>query len=71
MANATGGKYFKAADEQAMEDVMQEINALEKTNFEQPRYIEYREYAPMLIVIALILLTAAVISKNTFERSLP
>lgn len=71
MANTTGGKYFRAADEQAMNSVMQEINALEKTNFEQPRYIEYQEYAPVLIAIAGILLLLALISKNTFERSIP
>ena len=71
MANITGGKYFRATDEQAMNDVMQEINALEKTNFEQPRYIEYREYAPILTAIALVLLMLALISKNTFERSIP
>lgn len=71
MANITGGKYFRAADEQAMNNVMQEINALEKTNFEQPRYIEYREYSPILIAIAAVLLLLAVISKNTFERSIP
>ena len=71
MANITGGKYFRAADEQAMNSVMQEINALEKTNFEQPRYIEYREYAPVLIAASAVLLILAVISKNTFERSIP
>ena len=71
MANTTGGKYFRAADEQAMNSVMQEINALEKTNFEQPRYIEYQEYSPVLIAIAGILLLLAIISQNTFERSIP
>ena len=71
MANTTGGKYFHAADEQAMNSVMQEINTLEKTNFEQPRYIEYQEYAPILIAIAAIMLVLAIISKNTFERSVP
>ena len=71
MASVTGGKYFRAADESAMNAVMNEINALEKTNFEQPRYIEYREYSPILIAVAAVLLLLAVISKNTFERSIP
>ena len=71
MANATGGKYFRANDEEALNEVMQEINTLEKTNIEQPRYIEYQEYAPLLAAIALILLILSVISKNTFERSIP
>lgn len=71
MASVTGGKYFHAKDEQAMNEVMQEINALEKTNFEQPRYIEYREYAPVLIAIAVVLLLLGIFCKNTFERTIP
>ena len=50
---------------------MQEINQLEKTNFEQPRYVEYKEYAPLLSAAALILLLLALWSKNTFEKTLP
>ena len=71
MAEATGGKYFHAADESGMNSVMQEINQLEKTNLEQPRYIEYSEFAPALTVIALILLMLAQASKNFPERTLP
>ncbi len=71
MAAVTGGKYFRAADTQAMQEVMDEINSLEKTNFEHPRYIEYREFAPTLALAALLLILIAVWSENTFERSLP
>ena len=71
MAAVTNGKYFRAEDENAMNEVMNEINQLEKTNFEQPRYIEYREIAPWLCAAAVLLLLLAVISKNTFERTAP
>ena len=71
IAESTGGKYFPAADQTALKDVMQEINQLEKTNFEQPRYVEYKEYAPLLSAAALILLLLALWSKNTFEKTLP
>ena len=71
MASVTGGKYFRAADENGMNEVMSEINQLEKTNFEQPRYIEYREFAPPLAAIALIMLLLACCQKNTIEASAP
>ena len=71
MASVTGGKYFRASDETAMNAVMNEINSLEKTNFEQPRYIEYQEFAPILTTIALLLLLLAVMLENTLERSVP
>ena len=71
MAAATGGKYFRAADEASMSAVMNEINALEKTNFEQPRYIEYSEFAHILCAIALALLLLALLFNNTVERSAP
>jgi hypothetical protein len=50
---------------------MNEINALEKTNFEQPRYIEYSELSPMLCAITLALLLLALFLNNTVERSVP
>jgi hypothetical protein len=50
---------------------MNEINALEKTNFEHPRYIEYSEFAPILCAIALALLLLALLFNNTVERSVP
>ena len=48
LANITGGRYFRAADAEGMKQVMEEINRLEKTVVEQPKYTEYREFAPHL-----------------------
>lgn len=62
LAQKTGGSYFHAADAGGMKRVMQEINQLEKTSIEQPRYVEYKEYAPVIagVSLALIILAAAV-----------
>ena len=62
LAQKTGGSYFHAADAEGMKRVMQEINQLEKTSIEQPRYVEYKEYAPVIagVSLALIILAAAV-----------
>jgi Ca-activated chloride channel family protein len=71
IASLTGGKYFNAADQTKLDPVLQEINQLEKTNFEQPRYIEYHEYAPLLAGIALLFIVLAILSRSTFERTVP
>ena len=71
IASITGGKYFHAADQSKLDSVLQEINQLEKTNFEQPRYIEYHEYAPMLASIALLFMVMAILSRSTIDRTVP
>ena len=71
LAEKTGGTYFHAADADGMRKVMNEINKLEKTSVEQPRYVEYREYDPALSVAALILLLLAVFVGNVVWIRIP
>ncbi len=71
IASTTGGIYFRAADAKGMKQVMEEINQLEKSNFEQPKYVEYREVAPKLAVIALILIILGFIIEHTWKLRLP
>lgn len=54
-----------------MKQVMDEINQLEKTTVEQPRYMEYREYAPQLALAALALLVLAFLAQSTWKLRLP
>ena len=71
IAGITGGTCFLAADGEGMKKVMQEINALEKTNIEQPRYTEYKEYAPWLGAAAALLLLCGFAWENIFRVRLP
>ncbi len=71
LANITGGRYFRAADADGMRQVMEEINQLEKTVVEQPKYTEYREYAPRLALVALALMAFAYFSQCTWRLRLP
>lgn len=71
LAEETGGRYFRAADAAGMKAVMAEINALEKTNIEQPRRIEYREYAPQLALIAALLLLAGIMTSSLWKVRIP
>jgi Ca-activated chloride channel family protein len=46
IAEATDGRYFKAADARGLELAMKEIDELETTEVEQPRYIDYSDLFP-------------------------
>jgi Ca-activated chloride channel family protein len=67
----TGGSYFQADDAVALRKVMDEINKMEKTAVEQPRYMEYREFAPRLAVLAAVLLLLGFIADHTWKMRLP
>ena len=71
LANITGGRYFRAADAEGMKQVMEEINRLEKTVVEQPKYTEYREFAPRLALVALALMAFAYLTQCTWRLRLP
>lgn len=71
IAATTGGTSFRASDANGMQKVMQEINALEKTNIEQPQYTEYKEYAPHLAALGALLLLTGFFLESTFKLRLP
>jgi Ca-activated chloride channel family protein len=82
IASITGGLYFRATDTESLQKVYAEIDALEKTDIEEQRFMEYRELAiepidwagirwPPLIVWALGLIAVEVVLKTTRLRTLP
>lgn len=71
IAKASDGKYFKAADEKGLETVMKEIDKLEKTTKEQPRYIDYSEIGPRFVKIGLILILLAFGMGHTLLLRIP
>ena len=71
IADTTGGTYFKADDQKSLAQVMDEIDKLEKTTVEQPRYMEYREFAPRLALFTAALLLLAFIADHTWKMRLP
>ena len=66
MANITGGRYFKAADSEGLKRVLSEIDRLEKTTVESPRFVDYSEYGPRIIVIAIFIFVLGFVSENIF-----
>ena len=71
LAEITGGTYFHAADSDGMKQVMNQINQLEKTTIEQPKYIEFKEYGPILALLALSLLLLGFAAECTWNLRLP
>lgn len=69
IAEITGGQYYRAMDEQALERVFDTINALETTEFDDDHYREYRELAfPFLMAALMLLLAGIILDKYCFVQ---
>jgi len=71
VAQATHGRYFRATDTKSLRDIYAEIDRAEKTPFEAPQFIDYRELYPWLVWPALALVLAEVALGETLLRKLP
>ena len=71
IAEITGGRYFHARDAQALERTYAEIDALERSDISEVRYLQYREHYPAFVIAALLLSAAALLSAHTWLRRLP
>ncbi len=69
IAEITGGKYFRATDNETLEEIYDEINKLEKTEVEEFKYYRYEEKFRPWVLIAGILLLLEWILRNTIFRS--
>jgi Ca-activated chloride channel family protein len=69
IANATGGQYFRATDNEKLEAIYDEINKLEKTEIEEFKYYTYEEKFRSLIFIAGLLLLLEWVLRTTLFKS--
>lgn len=69
IANATGGKYFRATNNETLEEIYDEINKLEKTEIEEFKYYRYEEKFRPWIWIAGALLLFEWLLRNSVFRS--
>lgn len=58
IAGTTGGRYFRATNEAALDSIYTQIDQLEKTNVEIRRYVDYSSRFMPFLVIAVIALLA-------------
>ncbi|GAA4801190.1 VWA domain-containing protein [Litoribaculum gwangyangense] len=69
IADATGGKYFRATNNKKLEEIYKEINKLEKTEIEEFKFYNYEEKYRPLVLLAGILLLLELLLRYTVFRS--
>lgn len=69
IADITGGKYFRATDNDKLEAIYDEINKLEKTDIEEFKYYRYEEKFRSWVILAGALLMFEWLIRNTVFRS--
>ncbi|WP_209401516.1 VWA domain-containing protein [Pseudozobellia sp. WGM2] len=69
IAKVTGGKYFRATDNEKLETIYEEINKLEKTEVEEFKYYKYEEKFRSWVFLAGALLLLEWLLRNTIFRS--
>ncbi|NNE70230.1 MAG: VWA domain-containing protein [Rhodothermales bacterium] len=71
VAESTGGKYFRATNNEALREIYEEIGELEKTRIEERVYTDYEERYPYYLVPAFLLLLLELSLSNTLFRRFP
>src|SRR5262245_52217660 len=71
IAKTQGAQYFRATDTESLRHVYDEIDKAEKTSFEAPEFLDYREAYPWLLWPALGLLLLEIGLGETLLRKLP
>jgi Ca-activated chloride channel family protein len=71
IADKTGGQYFRATDNASLGRIYAQIDKLERTAFEEERFTEYRQFYPLFLGNAMLLLVLALVLRGTVLRRLP
>jgi len=71
IANTTGGKYFRATDNESLKKIYSEIDRMEKSKFQVMSFTERPEEFLPLAEIAALLLLLELIFRNTLLRTIP
>jgi len=69
IADATGGQYFRATDNEKLEEIYDEINKLEKTEIEEFKYTRFEERFRPFIFLAIGLLVLEWVLRITLFKS--
>jgi Ca-activated chloride channel family protein len=71
IAEKTGGRYFRATDHAALQQIYEKIDELERTTIEEERFREFHQFYGWFVGIALLLVVAALLLRGTVLRRLP
>ncbi len=69
IAQTTGGRYFRATDNEKLEEIYEEIDQLEKSEIEEFRYTNFEEKFRPFLLIAGFLLVMELLLRFTIFRS--
>lgn len=69
IAEITGGQYFRATDNESLEEIYEEIDTLEKTEIEEFKFYNYEEKYRSLVLLAGFLLILELLLRFTLFRS--
>ena len=69
IADVTGGKYFRATNNQKLKEIYTEINKLEKTDVEEFKFYNYEEKYRPLVLFAGFLILIELLLRYTIFRS--
>ena len=71
IAEATGGRYFRATDKQSLRDIYNEIDKLERTKLNVQQYQEYEELYQLFALLAILVLMIELLLRYTVLRRIP
>lgn len=71
IATLTGGEYFRAVDDNALAEIYERINTLEKSEVQVTNYTSYEELYMLWLVAALLLLAGEFIIERVVLNRLP
>ncbi len=68
IAKTTGGKYYRATDNEKLEEIYEEIDSLEKTEIEEFTFTNYEErFRPFLLLGGLLLILELILRFTVFR----
>jgi Ca-activated chloride channel family protein len=71
IARRTGGRFFRATDADALEEVYREIDRLERTKITEERSRQYREYFRLPLGLGLLLASGGWLGRSSLFARLP
>jgi len=70
IAEKTGAQYYRATDNASLEQIYQEINALEKSTAEYKAFVEYKDILHIFILIAFVTILIEIFLRYVTFRSI-
>ncbi len=71
IAERTQARYFRAGDAEALGEVIEEIDRLERSEITEVRYLEYEPHYAAFVTFAIVFMAASTLLSGTWLRRLP